>query len=167
MSYQNNPRRGDRYHNAVPKPQVSSEQVGRIIVGADDDSAKELVRTADEVGKWLKEMDFSTSQIRNIFGIVRSIEQRVSASRSLTQETDMLIPLVEYRELMMLKPKLAYQHGRSGGDSKKTAREAIGFLRDILGEAIDHVGRDRSRFTHFVEFFEAILAYHRAYGGKN
>jgi CRISPR-associated protein Csm2 len=37
----------------------------------------------------------------------------------------------------------------------------------VLSDAIDLVGRDRERFGHFVEFFEAILAYHRFYGGKN
>ena len=72
-----------------------------------------------------------------------------------------------YRELLLIKPKLAYQYGRatnSGGDRKKDGME---LLKETLSLAIDQVERDRDRFKRFVEFFEAILAYHRCRGGKS
>ena len=40
-------------------------------------------------------------------------------------------------------------------------------LKQVLTQAIDLVGRDRARFTRFVEFFEAIMAYHKAAGGRD
>ena len=179
MSYQDRPRRDDRGGHYESTPRITPEQIDTIIGGISENAAEELVRTAEVIGKWLKEMEFSTSQIRNVFGVVREIEQGVemqdsrelSASERESQKVEegKLPPLPEgsYRKLVLLKPKLAYQYGRAGGEGKKNARDAMGLLQQVLSNAIDKVGRDRTRFTHFVEFFEAILAYHRCYGGKN
>jgi CRISPR-associated protein Csm2 len=64
-------------------------------------------------------------------------------------------------KLILLKPKLAYAVGRN---SKVKGLE---ILRDILGSAIDLVAEKKEpRFQNFCRFFEAILAYHKAEGGK-
>jgi CRISPR-associated protein Csm2 len=42
----------------------------------------------------------------------------------------------------------------------------MGALTGILSEAIALVGSDVRRFRNFMDFFEAILAYHRRYGGR-
>ena len=60
------------------------------------------------------------------------------------------------RELLLLKPKLAYAASRPGSTSG--TRE----LRKVLSSAIDFVGNDPERFENFCSFFEAILSYHRA-----
>jgi CRISPR/Cas system CSM-associated protein Csm2 small subunit len=39
-------------------------------------------------------------------------------------------------------------------------------LKDVLTWAIDEVGADETKFARFVDFFEAILAYHQAAGGR-
>jgi len=36
----------------------------------------------------------------------------------------------------------------------------------VLSPAVDLVQGDADNFGRFVEFFEAILAYHKAYGGN-
>jgi CRISPR-associated protein Csm2 len=159
MSYQNNPRRNDRDRRNDPPPRISPDQLQRIIHGEHAEAAQDLVVVAQQVGEWLKEKGFTTSQIRNIFGEVRRIEQQPNDGSTLSPKA--------YRDLVLLKPKLAYQHARAGGEGKAGAKEAMGFLRDILSDSIDLVGRDQTRFTHFVEFFEAILAYHRSAGGKS
>lgn len=178
MSYQDRPRRderGGRNEPSVPRPRITTEDLELIISGQSDTAAQELVLKAAAIGEWLKSMEFSTSQIRNIFGVVRQIEQRIEIQDSQAQKMtgqvayDNASPLPDaaYRDLVLLKPKLAYQTGRGGSEGKKSAREAMGFLQRVLSDAIDRVGRDRNRFKHFVQFFEAILAYHRYYGGKN
>ena len=181
MSNPSNQRRDDwGGRNDVPPPRITPEQLETIISGQSDSAVQELVRVAASIGEWLKRMDFSTSQIRNVFGVVREIEQRVKMEdqRNLTvsepqeeetKEEEQLPPLPDgaYRDLVLLKPKLAYQYGRAGSEGKKSAREAMGLLQGVLSDAIDRVGRNRTRFTNFVQFFEAILAYHRYYGGKN
>ena len=57
----------------------------------------------------------------------------------------------------MLKPKLAYAAARN-----RNVEE----LKDALTQAINQVDNHEKRFKNFVDFFEAILAYHRAYGGE-
>jgi CRISPR-associated protein Csm2 len=53
------------------------------------------------------------------------------------------------------------------------ASEAARDLESVLAPAIDAIFQDAAdvkqkfqRFENFANFFEAILAYHRAYGGK-
>jgi CRISPR-associated protein Csm2 len=59
-------------------------------------------------------------------------------------------------DLIMLKPKLAYAAARN-----RNVEE----LKDALTQAINQVD-NHEKFKNFVDFFEAILAYHRAYGGE-
>lgn len=107
-----------------------------------------LVEVADAVGKELVRQKLSTSQIRNVFGEVRRLQNRYDRNR-----------------LLMLRPKLAYMGARAGEGGKE--------LRDVLTRAIIEIfagnpdeSTQRTRFQHLVDFFEAILAYHRAYGGR-
>jgi CRISPR-associated protein, Csm2 family len=87
------------------------------------------------------------------------IEQEVK-----TLEDDKPLPIRVQRNLQMLRPKLAYQYGRI---QKHNEKEGMGALTGILSEAIALVGSDVRRFRNFMDFFEAILAYHRRYGGTN
>lgn len=115
--------------------------------------AKTTVEQAEELGEQLAQQKLSTSQIRNIFGTVRRIEMNWPENASAEQAHK------ARRELLLLKPKMAYQAKRERGRGVKQ-------LTDVLSQAIDLVGGDRTRFQNFVDFFEAILAYHKAYGGN-
>jgi len=133
---------------------VPPEEIEAIING----DVEKLVSLADRIGKGLAR-DLTTSQVRNFFGIVRRIESTVEEARRKAAGTETFrLPDDAYRQLMLLKPKMAYQSRRTGWGVKK--------LSEILTPAIDHVGRDAGRFKNFVDFFEAILAYHKAYGGR-
>ncbi|WP_298814722.1 type III-A CRISPR-associated protein Csm2 [Chloroflexus sp.] len=132
---------------------IKREDLERIIIEDSPEAINLLVKAADKLGKYLKDEKLTTSQIRTIFGEVRSIEQEVPTS---AQE----LPLAAQRRLLMLKPKMAYQVGRFNNN------QALRELADTLSEAIDLVGNDARRFRVFVDLFEAILAYHRRYGGR-
>ncbi len=117
-----------------------------------DPTGQELVTFAAQKAERLVKDGLTRSQIRNIFTEVRKIEA--------IWETD---PDKAVRRLTMLKPKLDYQSVR---------QRAVRGLQDVLSEAIDLViqaeGDERTqRFHRFMELFEAILAYHRAKGGRN
>lgn len=119
----------------------------------DDKGGAELVTFAEQTAVQLVAANLTRSQIRGIFTEVRKIE----AVWGVRPEEAM-------RRLNMLKPKLDYQAART---------PAVQRLKDVLTLAIDEVNknidkkeRDR-RFGVFVDLFEAILAYHRAKGGKN
>lgn len=121
-----------------------------------DDNARTTVEEAEKLGKELSRQ-LSTSQIRNIFGTVRRIEMNWPAAP--TDEAGQRAAAQAYRELQLLKPKMAYQARREGG-------RGVQVLTEVLTDAIDLVGNDRQHFQHFVDFFEAILAYHKAHGGR-
>lgn len=130
-----------------------SEALLKQIIGEDTPEAIQLlVAEADRFGKELSRK-LNTSQIRNIFGEVRAIEQDVPVGATE-------LPIGVQRRLLMLKPKLAYQVGRFSNNN------ALRAFADTLSKAIDLVGNDARRFHTFVDLFEAILAYHRRYGGR-
>ncbi|MBW1716234.1 MAG: type III-A CRISPR-associated protein Csm2 [Deltaproteobacteria bacterium] len=112
----------------------------QIIKSIIDGDTKEMVITAKKLGKHLKQAGLTTSQIRNVFGSVKKMEMKG----------------FEERELLLLKPKLAYAASRPG--SSKGTNE----LRKVLSSAIDFVGNNEEKFENFCNFFEAILSYFRA-----
>ena len=103
-----------------------------------------LVKEAEQRGQQLKNQGLTTSQIRNIYGAVKKMQMKGGE--------------LDTHKLLMLKPKLAYAAKRHGG--------GVDTLKDVLTQAIDHVGADKDNFNRFVDFFEAILAYHKAHGGN-
>jgi len=141
--------RGYRDKSAIGPGHRPSESELRAIIQEGD--TKLLVQWAEEIGKTLARQ-LTTSQIRNIFGTVRQIE--MSWSPQATEREQQWAA----RQFMLLKPKLAYQAKRERG-------RGVEQLAKVLTPAIDMVGEDRERFQRFVDFFEAILAYHTAYGG--
>lgn len=130
---------------------AESNSIKSIIVDGD---VSELVTKAEQLGKKLAQDRLSTSQMRNVFGRVRQIEMNWNQN-----------PDGSYRQAILLKPKLAYFAKRD---------ENMGHLEDFLAPALDLVqeaGQDpderHRRFLRFTEFFEAILAYHKKYGGRD
>jgi CRISPR-associated protein Csm2 len=151
---------------------VTGEQLARDLARDEDlhtiiatDTA-EAVRLLDATARKISEKlyrDITTSQIRNIFGAVRMIEQD---TKGLDNSDPLPVPV--QRSLMMLRPKLAYQYGRVGGRDDAPNKVAMGAMTTILTNAITIVLDQGSQiaFRNFVDFFEAILAYHRYYGGR-
>lgn len=135
----------DRFPTTFSPP---SKQVLQSIIQEGD--ANLLVNVAEDIGKGLARQ-LTTSQIRNVFGTVRQIEMSWSPQADLEEQQE------ASRQLLLLKPKLAYQARRERGKGMEQ-------LTQVLVPAIDLVGTDRKNFLRFVEFFEAILAYHTAHG---
>ncbi len=107
-------------------------------------NTKKLVDEAEKLGPELKKKNLTTSQIRNVFGSVKKMEMKG----------------FNENELLLLKPKLAYAANRPG------AKPGTKDLKEILTTAINCVEGKPENFENFCNFFEAILAYHRAAGGK-
>ncbi len=118
-----------------------------------DPTGQELVEFAKATGERLVRDQLTRAQIRNIFTEVRRIEA--------LWESD---PGNAMRRLNMLKPKLSYSTVRA---------EPVAYLADVLTKAIVEVNNTQdeteraNRFHRFMDLFEAILAYHRAFGGRN
>ncbi len=116
---------------------------------------KEAILYAEHFGKELSpeglgnKEALTTSQIRNVYGEVQRMKMK-GFNKS---------------ELLLLKPRLAYLTERKGTTGSKD-------FRKVIEKALDEVlnGNDEkemeARFQNFANFFEAILAYHRSFGGK-
>jgi CRISPR-associated protein Csm2 len=131
---------------------INDDERKAIIVQGD---TKLLIEKSRKLGEHLaqgtEKEKLSTSQIRSIFGTVKKIEARGFDSKG-------------ERDLMMLIPKLAYAAKRAGDRNK------LADLREELTKAIELVTNGpedkNQKFEHFCDFFEAILCYHKASGGK-
>lgn len=140
---------------------MSRSEVEKIIT--DDASGELLVQRTDQFGKELKELGLSTSQIRSLFGEVRQIQGEWAVARQKGEGAAAERQKV-LRRLILLKPKMEYRARRERG-------QAVRALVDVLKPALDAVTQAPAEkqdeyFKRFVEFFEAILAYHKAYGGS-
>ncbi|MCX8064711.1 MAG: type III-A CRISPR-associated protein Csm2 [Candidatus Hydrogenedentes bacterium] len=110
-----------------------------------------FIETAKRFGKFLVEKKLNTTQIRKIFGQVKKIEPLEDPKKFLPQ-------------LLMLLPIMDYTVDRN---------RQVEPLRDVLEPAIKMVNEAKNnpdevkkRFRLFCRGFEAIIAYHRAAGGK-
>lgn len=117
-----------------------------------DPTGSELVLFAEQTASTLVKNNLTRAQIRNIFTEVRKIEALWDSNSANA-----------LRRLTMLKPKLDYQTART---------PAMGELKTVLSEAVDMVAnapedKRAERFSRFINLFEAILAYHRARGGRS
>jgi CRISPR-associated protein Csm2 len=164
-------RQGNRPGQGVTAPGADPFKVDgtavRKVIAKDDPKA--LVELTEKYGKHLADARLATSQIRSIFGSVRQMESRWYDDKQRNQGI---------RDLLMLKPKLAYQEVRHKPQRREDPN-AVGMLRAMLEPAIDAVidpgedhnteedGDNQKRFRRFMEYFEALLAYHKAYGGAD
>lgn len=123
----------------TPRDQLSENEVQQVI----REGGKTLVQMAKKLGPRLHHGGLTTSQIRNIYGTVKQMEMRG----------------FDANEFVLLKPKLAYAAARA---NTQGARD----LRDVLSWAVKEVGDQDTKFARFVDFFEAILAYHKEAGGR-
>lgn len=120
-----------------------------------DESGSQMVKYAEEVANDLVKANLTRSQIRTIFTEARQIEAIWGKKPNDSSEG--------LRKLVMLKPKLAYQTVRTPSMER---------LKTVLSSAIDEVEKAPADqrdvyFNRFIELFEAILAYHRAKGGRS
>ncbi len=117
-----------------------------IQIGANTD----MVTYCEEAGNFMargrENEKLTTSQIRNVFGELK----RIQLKGYDTQDGK--------TSFILLKPKVAYAEGRLGSRGLK-------LFRAIFDKAWSGVNNS-IQFNNFCNFIEAILAYHRANGGK-
>jgi CRISPR-associated protein Csm2 len=109
-----------------------------------------VIGSARELATEMARKGISTSQIRNIFGELKKIQALgVDSEKGKAR-------------LYMVGPKIAYSIGRL----EKRDKEKKEVFSKLLNEVEQSVGSivesdERKRFDNFVEYMEAIVAYHR------
>lgn len=110
----------------------------------------------------------TTSQIRKFLTAVNRVNGKIdqfkngnksSASGRISEDLQM--------EIKFLKVKLAYQIGRA--DSGRYRANPVKEFADksgLIGE-IDKIGDSLERYENFARYVEALVAFHKFYGGKD
>lgn len=110
---------------------------------------------AEKLGQKLAQERFTTSQIRNFYGELKRIQLKgISDTKQRSA-------------FHLLHPKLAYAAERA---RKTGGIGATTFKTEILkAHAAVKIDQDNSgeRFEHFCDLCEAILAFHKANGGRD
>lgn len=106
----------------------------------------ELVNYAEEAGMFMAQNGLTNSKIRSIYGEIKRIQMGDFEK--------------EKSSFYLLKPKVAYALGR---DEKN---EGLKLFKKIFDKASEAVSNQKT-YLYFCNFIEAILAYHKAYGGKD
>jgi len=100
----------------------------------------------ESLGKLLSRIvDLKTSQIRRIFSEFKRIHTNIRKGQ------------FDKGKILLMKPKLAYVAGR---------HEEAKPLVEVLSEGIKKIS-DADDYNRMFQLFEAILAYHKYYGGKD
>ena len=114
-----------------------------------DQAQKIISNLRDEKGK----IKLTTSKIRNILSMVSELYNDAQRFRE-KELSDEMASRVQY-----LKMRVAYEAGRDG-----TVRKFV--TKANLLEEIGKFGRDKDRLIVFCHYMEALVAYHRYYGGR-
>lgn len=103
----------------------------------------------------------TTSQIRRFLTAVNALSGKIDMYK-IHHEGEEKLPRELQAEVKYLKVKLAYQIGR---DDKKSVKAFADETH--LFEKIDGVKDSIENYEEFARYIEALVAYHKYYGGKN
>ncbi len=130
---------GRRDDHSSAASQTIEKKIEALSTGLASYPAKDLVTDAEALARDLRG-ELKSAQIRKIYGTVKSLEMQFQNDGKIDPD-----------KIILLRPKLAY-----AANKKSEVRP----LQQVLDACIRKVN-DQKDFTRFVDFFEAILAYHR------
>ena len=107
---------------------------------------REMVKCAEIAGEFMANNNLTNSKIRSIYGEIKRIQMGEFEK--------------EKSSFYLLRPKVAYALGR---DEKN---QGLKLFKLVFDKASEYV-TDQSSYHNFCNFIEAILAYHKAHGGKD
>jgi CRISPR type III-A-associated protein Csm2 len=108
----------------------------------------EYLATGKKGGSFMKVKSMSASQIRKFFNEIKRIQADFENSKN---------------DIILLDPKIAYAVGRAKKDAKKDEKVAIEDFYKAISPMIRQINYDKTKFKHFVNICEAIIAYHKEF----
>ena len=115
------------------------------------DEPELLVKLAKQLAQRLRSDEASKTQLRKLYGTMKQIE--LSWPTNVETDEERRARDDAYRELILFKPRLAYQ-----GEKHPALKPLIATME----RGIDAVGKNRRRLQRLSQFFEATLAYYVA-----
>ena len=130
-----------------------------------EEKVKDIAQEAENVILRLKEdgggkLILTTSQIRKFLASVNALTNKVDVYHAQNPGAVELSPTLA-SAVKYLKVQLAYQAGREPKKVKPFVETAR------LKERIDAIGTDLRAYEDFAHYVEALVAYHKFYGGED
>ena len=122
-----------------------------------EEAIKSLIETDRNGNKVIK---LTTSKIRNILMMVTDLYNEAIRCKEEQLSSD-IVSRVKY-----MKMRLVYEIGRDIADRGKAGVEDFAKKVKLL-EIIDSIGYSREDLILFCKYMEALVAYHKYYGGKD
>jgi CRISPR-associated protein Csm2 len=104
----------------------------------------EAVSFSEDFGKYLAQNKLTTSQIRNIYGELKRIQMKGFDD--------------EKTSFLLLLPKMAYA-------AKRNVNHGLTAFKQVFDKLHKDV-KTAEHYKNMMDIMEAILAYHKAFGGK-
>lgn len=117
-------------------------------------SAQKIDETAEKFAKQFKADGLKTNQIRNFYSAITRLRQ------DFVEAKEKITPKIE-RELVLLKPKLAYSAGRQ----KAVRASFYGFMKEYIDKVL-LADNKSDAMNNFFALVESVVAYHKFYGGE-
>jgi CRISPR-associated protein Csm2 len=139
--------------NKYPEQKIKKEWIQNGISNDSIDWAESFGEFLGDNNPNIQRKPLTTSQLRRFFGELKRIDSDFKKNQV---------------DLPMLKPMLAYAVGRDKnerGQNKTRIKE----FEEEMTKGIDCIRNDSNKqkdFKNFIRLFEAIVAYHKYYGGK-
>lgn len=133
------------------------------------DRADKVMRAlSEEAQKSYGSKMVTTSQIRKFLTAVNRVNGKIDQFKNGNKSSASgRIPEDIQMEIKFLKVKLVYQIGRA--DSGRNRANPVKEFADksgLIGE-IDKIGDSLERYENFARYVEALVAFHKFYGGKD
>lgn len=129
--------------------EIEGKKLNPEWINSKDGLPNEAIDFAEKLAEKLvlgkEEEKLTTAQVRSFFGEVRRIQMRGFESNQ--------------GAFHMLRPKLAYAAARA------KEKNHVHDFRRVVEELIPNV-KSPEQYNNFVSFMEAVVAYHRANGGR-
>lgn len=126
------------------------------------DKAEEAIKNLIEYNpkKKKEEIILTTSKIRNILMMVTDLYNEAIRCKEEQLSSD-IVSRVKY-----IKMRLVYEIGRDITSKEDLGIEKFANSAKLL-EIIDSIGYSREDLILFCKYMEALVAYHKYYGGKD
>lgn len=102
-----------------------------------------------------QKFDLTTTKIRNLLSLLNVIQQMVKEEQGDKIGDEEILGKIQY-----FKMRCAYEAGRDS-----SVKDFV--KKSNLIAYIDQIGESKKNFEIFFHYVEALVAYHRYYGGKN
>ncbi len=136
---------------------VMVDKINKLNSGLKEYPIRDLVTDTEKLGIELFNKGLKTNQIRKFLDAVNRLKTKFLKDENRT------FSVIE-DELVFLRPKLAY----AAAKQKKSNHDSgpVTPLKEVLEAAIKKANSPDD-FDRFVQMVEAVIAYHKAAGGKD